>query len=339
MILKFFRSSFVIQYFVIVAIALFLWLPSFLQPKEFAQIPEILNPLYHSIFNSLQFSPFWMVLIAFLLVLLQSFFFNSILSANLLISRISSIGAFVYILIFSLFESQTGLYPLLVSNIFILGAIHILFLIYNTRSNVELYIFNVSIMISLASLFYLPSIVLLFWMWICLAIIKSSNVREWIITIIGIILPYFLLATYYYLTDSLITKFDIYQHEFQDIIKIQIADLGWSEILSIAWLLVIFVFAINFTNSNKIERNVAIRNKISISYYLFVFAIPILFFAETSITHNSLLFITPAIIISILFGNTNETRFIKIMFVLLIILLLWNHYQTLFPDVFIAKIF
>lgn len=339
MILKFFRSSFVIQYVVIIAIALFLWLPSFIQPPEIVIFPEILNPLYILLFGSLQQSPFLLTLIAFLLLVFQAILFNSILSANLLIPRISSVGAFVYILIFSLFKSQTELYPFLVANIFILGAVHTLFLIYNTKNNVELYIFNASVMISLASLFYMPVVILLLWIWVCLVIIRNNNIREWIIPIIGFLLPYFLYATYYFLTDSLISKCEVYQQEFHNLRSLPIYDLTWSETISIIWVLIIFVFAINFTSSNHIEKSIAIRKKISIAYFLFIFSIPVIFFSAVSITHSGLFLITPAIIISILFANIKKSRFINIMLVILFILLVVNNYQNLFSDVFAAKIF
>ena len=189
MLIKFLRSSFASQYVLIVLMAIGLYIPSFINPKVPALTTTVSGPLYEPVSIFLHSFPLVAVIVSLLLLLIQAFYFNSLLAINQLITRRSTFGAFVFVLIFSHSPFQTSIYAFFLASVFILITLHILFGIEDKSEN-QMYIFKVGISVSIASLFYLPAAVLLFWIWISLLMSRSGSFRELMISVVGFIVPY-----------------------------------------------------------------------------------------------------------------------------------------------------
>ena len=157
--LNFFKHSFLAQHLVIVMMALILWMPAFITKSAF--IPgENITPLYNVIISIFDFSPFILNTLAFAVYLVCIFLFNSVLSANRLVTKNNTVGSLTFGLMMCFAPQLHSCYPFIFACPFILMAMHTLFLIYQT-DNPENYMMNIGYFIAIASLFYYPSVFLI----------------------------------------------------------------------------------------------------------------------------------------------------------------------------------
>lgn len=188
MIIRFFRSSFLAQYVMIVLTALVLWLPAFVNPEPAAS-PDALSPVYHALFRLASLSPLASTLFAFALMVFMGVMLNTMLAKYQLIGRVSSMATFVWVLLMSLSPAQTKLYPMLAAMPLLLYAVGILFRMYDSSEN-ELDIFNVAFLMSLASLIWFPALLLMVWIYLALFVLRITHFRAWIIPLVGMLTPY-----------------------------------------------------------------------------------------------------------------------------------------------------
>ncbi|MFZ4462614.1 MAG: hypothetical protein ACOYN5_02130 [Bacteroidales bacterium] len=328
MLIKFLRSSFATQYALILLIAICLYIPTFLFPI----IPEITTtisgPLYEPLSIFFHAFPLFSVIASFIILLFQAYFFNSILAANGLINRQSVYGTFVYVLLFSQSPHQLGMYPSLVAGIFILFALSILFGLEDKTEN-QMYIFNSSILVSLASMFYLPALILIFWLWIALLMSRSGSFRELLIPIVGLITPYFFLASWYYFKNQLFGN----ASEYLDIFKLfdfEKINPDWSVlVIWIIIILILFQFSYIILGVSG-EKNAVIRKKKSITITLLFFSIPGVFYNDSQIMHNGLIILPIAVLISYSLANVRKRLIPEILLWLLLVSIIANHYLPYF---------
>jgi len=326
MVVKFFRASFAAQYAVLILTALLLWLPAFLQPVSFISQDD-LSPLSQLLSQWLVHLPQLTVGLAFLLMLLQALFFNAILAANQLSLRVGSIGAFIYILLMSQSIQQTAMYDYLLAALFILAALHTILLMQNTE-NTTYYLFNAGIFISLASLFYFPAIILFVWLWLSLFILRIQYLREWGITMVGLITPYFFLASWYYLTDQLFWRFEAYTKAFERFGRID-ANFTWLNGLVWGVVLVLVVLSLSIVYGQSTEKNVSIRKKIGVNTWLFIISILFIFNNLSSINRNGLIFIPLGIYIAYYLSFAKKLFWPQLLLLLLIALIAVTQYLNL----------
>lgn len=333
MFIRFFRSSFFVQYAFVFLVAIVLWIPALINPQTVIVEHTESTMLFNVFERLLNQTPRIGSVVAFVLLLIQLFFFNLILRENNLITKNSSAASFIFVLLFSLVPLQTGFYPFVVINPLLLIMLHSLLSLYELE-DIEFPVFKVSILASLISLLYFPAILLLCYIWIVLFIIRTSNSRIWIISLVGFLCPYFFIASYFYLTDQLINQIDLFLVSFErfDFPKLNFS--SWSVVSVIALILILFLFALNVVYNTNSDKKISLRKKIAIAVMLPLMAIPMFFFTQTPIAQNSLLFVGMAIIISVAMAHLNKSRFMNIVLLMLLILLIINNYQTLFWDVF-----
>lgn len=323
MLIKFLRSSFASQYVALVFMALMLWFPAFQHPDIPTQ-PDAFSPVYNVLFPFLSASPLIATIIAFLLVIVQAFYFNAILASNQLIGRVASAGAFVFVLLFSLSPAQTTMYPLLLALPFILASIHLFFNMFDEKNN-ETYIFNAAFQISLASLLYFPSIILFFWLFTSLFILRITSLREWIIPFVGLITPYFFLATVYFMMNVLFAKATAYS-SLPSMISFDLKWPGIASLVLLALIIVIVVQSIQIVSSPGVDRNIAIRKKKAIMNALFFISLLMNVYQTESIEQNALYLVPFAVYISFSYMVVKKYFWPQLFLLLLIFLSLFNHF-------------
>jgi hypothetical protein len=326
MVVRFFRSSFAVQYAVLIFTSLLLWLPALLQPSPFISEDD-LRPLSQLLSQWLRQFPQLTVGLALLLMLAQALFFNAILAANQLSLRVGSIGAFIYILLMSQSLQQTGMYDYLLAAPFILAALHTILLMQNTE-HITYYLFNAGIFISLASLFYFPAIILFAWLWLSLFILRAQYLREWGITMVGLLTPYFFLASWYYLTDQLFLRFEAYTKAFQNLGWIN-ANFSLLNILIWGATLLLVILSLSIVYGQSTEKNVSIRKKIGVNTWLFVFSVLLIFNDAASINRNGMLFIPLGIYIAYYLSFAKKLFWPQLLLLLLVALILVTQYLSL----------
>jgi hypothetical protein len=323
MLIKFFRSSFAAQYIALVIMAFLLWLPAFLNPVAF-EANGSLSPLSQLISIVINPYPLVAVILAFSLLLTQALFFNAILAANGLISRVSSIGAFIYILLMSQVQQQTALYDYLLAAVFILAAMHTILLLYDSNDP-NYYHYNTGLFTGVASLFYFPSILIILWLWICIIIYRTVVLRGWAITITGFITPYFFLASWYFLTDQLAIRF------YEYLAVASKFHISYSELMPANWsswlvVLLITLYSLPVVYGHQAEKTVSIRTKISLNTWLLIISIFSIFYSGGGLMLNALVIMPIAVIISYYLSFARRLFIPQLLLFVLMVLIILNQY-------------
>lgn len=200
MFIRFFKSNNAAAYVFLPLLALAIWGFGFfflpVQPSQHVM------PFYGIISGGISTLHWLNIIIALVVVLSEAFLLNYIITENALFTKQSFLPALFYVLFMSNNNAMLTTHPLLFANLFLLFAIDQLLNAYR-KDKAFAEAFNAGFLISIATLFYFPYIVFVPVLGIAFILLRPFIWREWIISILGVLLPYCFVATYYFWHDSL----------------------------------------------------------------------------------------------------------------------------------------
>ena len=204
MILQLLKSNSPINYFFYLIIGILFWLGSFLVPFSYQFFEgENKSILYYPIDKITSGIPFLQVFLSLVLVLFVAFLIQQINSRYSLIKVRTKIPAVIYIIITGGFTSMHTLHPVFFAAIFTILGINSLLTIFN-NTEPQLEIFNAGLFIALGTLFYFNLIVLLPAFLIAISILRRErNWREFLVLLIGFVIPILFALSYAFFTDQL----------------------------------------------------------------------------------------------------------------------------------------
>ena len=181
--------------------------PLFFGTSQIVKLPTdgILYKFLGNIINTIgaSFSPIYGI-ITFSLLFSQAIIINKIAAEQKLHKQTNYLTGMSYLLISSLFPEWFHLSAPLVVNTFLLLAFSkICTLYYNTNPKTNL--FNIGLIIGLASFITFPSILFLLLAIAGIIIARPLALKEWIIVFIGITVPLYIFGAYLFLADKLYT--------------------------------------------------------------------------------------------------------------------------------------
>ena len=325
--LKFFRHSYIAQLVVIVLLVVALWIPAFVTQFRDTAVGTPTTPLYNLIAGLFDSSSSAMTVLTFVVFGLCVLFFNSMLSVNQLVTRNSSIGAFVFVLCMCCVQIKDEYYPFLLASTFIMMAIQTIYLIYQVDKP-EAYLMNSGLFIAVASMFYYPAIILIIWVLLSLIIMDIREFRHFLIPIFGFLMPYFILFVIFYFNHSLVENFQVYSSAFNDL---GFEKLGLTTMEMIAMIMV-FVFmglSLMMVRSGNADHSVGIRKKVNVTLWLFGFSFMMLFM-QKPVVCNGLIFMVLAIMVSMALCYVKKSKIIDIVLIILMLAVIANQYLPLF---------
>lgn len=327
--LSFFKNSYISQQIAVVVIALVLWLPAFITKSAF--IPgESQTPLYNIIVSLLGFSPFLLNVLAFIVYLLSVFLFNSMLSANRLVSKYSTIGAFSFVVMLCCSPELHSCYPFIFACPFILMAMHTLFLIYQTDAP-ENYMMNIGYFIGIASLFYYPSTFLIIWVLLSFLIFKFKGIRLFLIPIVGFLIINALLLGISFMFGRYEILIDSYSHFFRNI-SFSFELTGLNKTLLIVGGILFLISLLRTIGNKSSDKGTNVRKRIGVSLLLTVFAI-VIFFIQKPLMNNALIFMMFAMFYAITLSDIRKSRIANIIMIAFLIFVLATQYLPLFSTI------
>lgn len=182
--------------------AVLFWTKSFIAP-EYNELEITAMPLFQMVQSWFNIYSIWGSLVALVLLTIVALQIIKLNSEFRFSGNSSFLPAGLFLIIASSHPAFQQLLPVHFSLVFILYSIDRLFfsLIQEKRS---LYPFFESFFsLSIASLFYFPSLYIGIFFWICMLSFNEVYWRSWIVTLLGIVAPYFAVFTYYYWNDTL----------------------------------------------------------------------------------------------------------------------------------------
>lgn len=140
--------------------------------------------------------------IAFILLFTQAITFNQLANGQKLMQKPNYLTAMSYLLITSLFKEWNMLSaPLIVGSLMVWVWAKMSSL--NNVKNVTGTLFNTGIVIGIATFFYFPAIAFAALIIFGLVIIRPFRLAEWLVSLVGILTPWYFLLSYVFLTNRL----------------------------------------------------------------------------------------------------------------------------------------
>lgn len=200
-----FRANNPFNTFMLFIYGLLLKLAWFISP----QIPVIQksdNFLYKFILSKLkpEFDPYPVTysLIVYFLVYTQAISFNTLVNNRRLMQKPNYLPGMSYLLITSFFPDWNVLSSPMLINTFIIWVWAQMSTLYNNQK-IKPTLFNIGLMIGLSTFFYYPALAFSVLIIAGLLITRPPRVAEWLIPLFGIIVPWYFLFSYLFLTDKL----------------------------------------------------------------------------------------------------------------------------------------
>lgn len=325
--IKFFRNSYIIQYVAIALLCLLLWLPSFVTGRVDVAWRSPVTPLYNLVADLLDFWPYALLLLAFLINAFGAVFFNSILASNQIINKVNTLGSVVFLLLTNLIPSQTSFYPFALASVFVLMFVHTLFAI-NQSQKPELYLLNSGVYLSLATMCCFPMLLLALWGVIALGIIHKGSLRLHLIPFIGLLLPYFIYFVVHFLMGDLSSLWQDYGNYFNSL-HLTVHGFTWMKLALLAFLLLVSAMPLLMPRNYSFEKTVSVRTRISMTVVLLLFGVFMLFL-EGDPMKSGVLFIALGVLFSYELAYIDGIRWSNVTFALFMLGVLALHYVPLF---------
>ncbi|HWY35554.1 MAG TPA: DUF6427 family protein, partial [Nitrosopumilaceae archaeon] len=234
--------------------------------------------------------------------------------------------ALIYLLFSATLSSQNVLHPVLIANLLILPALMKFFGTYRSENSLSL-VFDASFLFSCASLIYWPVIITIPVCFIAVFILKSVELREWILMIMGIILPFLITATLFWVCNIDFTYWQTSFDQTFSAIHTPFFPPGSFLINTYAILLMSLAFIYMFSNGfgGKVKTK---KNKYVLIWLIFP-GISVAFF---TIEPNVFICIAAIIPFSILIGDylssIKKTGVADFLILLLITIVILSNLQT-----------
>lgn len=326
MLIGFIKQNRAVSIVVLPIAMVLLWAYGFANPV----VPETghATPLYSLIISWIKSIPFLITFLSFLLIFCEALLINFIIEKNEVIDTTTYLPALTYIVLMSLQPEMFSLHPIVIANLFILLSVNKLMQSYRKETAYS-EVFDTGFFISLACLFYTPSIVFILLLWFGLIILRPFIWREWIISLFGILLPWCYFIFILFWNDKFnFTEFDTMFHTFVIPDKtLSGIRFSFSDYFQIAVLLASAFFTTGRFLRDYNKGTVRLRSNLLLLVYFLIFSvISIVFAPEYSIACLSFLSIPFSVLFSSYLLFAKKTWIAETLFMLLIISVFINQF-------------
>jgi hypothetical protein len=327
MLLRFFKQSYLQQFFALFAIQLVLWGKYLIIPVTLDPITDI-HPLFGLLTDSIGDHPRLSVIIAFCIVSVSAVLINMIMIRNELVPKNTLVPALIFVSLFSQGPSLIGLYPELLSIIFLLMAIDRILLCYGEAEiRVINNILSASLLVSLAAFSYLPAVFYALFIWIALFIFRQLSLRIWAISIIGLTLPLIYYAVYNYIFDKAQNAYTSLTTFFGEVSMIS---FDYPDPTFIIWgiIAIITIISLFYVLIHMNEWNVYVRRKLIVILWIIVITLPVSIYSHMDFLASQTFQLVPAsMLISAYLSNLKIRKWQELIFLLFLLLILFNNHM------------
>ena len=213
--------------------------------------------------------------ITYFLLFTQAITFNTLINDQKMMQRANYLPAMSYLLITSMFTEWNVLTASLVINTLLIWVWARMSNLYS-NANPKSTLFNIGMMIGIATFFYFPSLAFVLLIVFALIVSRPFILAEWIISILGILTPYYFLFSYLFLTDRLsgykIPQFEISYPKFHQ---------NYWELAGICLVILAFLIGGYFVQANFRKQLVQVRKRWSLVLLYMIVALFVPFINAT----------------------------------------------------------
>lgn len=134
------------------------------------------------------------------LLLVQALMLNKLVNDQKMFSKANYLVGICYILSFCLMDYKHQITASFIANIVLIWILSILCSLSNLQ-HAKTNIFNIGLLLGLATLIYIPSIFFVFLVLVAMSISRPFRLTEWVIIFLGLFTPYYFIASFNFLFD------------------------------------------------------------------------------------------------------------------------------------------
>ena len=265
-------------------------------------------------------SPFLYFTIVYLFLFTQAMIFNRIVVNQRLLQKANYYPAMCYLLLTSLFPEWNMLSSVLIITTLLIWSFAKMNKLFNTAEPKTI-VFDISLIISLASFIFQPSIFYAILIAIALIINRPFRIREWVVLFLGIITPYYFLMFQLFFRENDLKKFKF------KLLKpllpyFHINALNWS---LIGLLLLMFIIGLYFVFKYMRKQVVQVRKCWALLlFYLLLSTLIIIFYSGGVLTYGLLALIPLSAYFASYFFYSRYRLFLIISHWLLVALIIYT---------------
>lgn len=321
MLLNFFRHISPASLMGLLLVSAGLWLHAFvtIHPVYRSPLPEM--PLYTLTTGWIN-SAALATVCAFILAFIGALLVNRAINQNDIFDKRSYLPALFYLIFIGCSGGLQQLHPFHFSNLLLTLALQRIIETYRKDYDFP-GIFDAGLFVSLASLFYLPSIAFIFLLVSGILLIRPFSWRDWVVALLGFITPYAFAFTYYYWTNG--------SSQFLESIAQQISggriynyDLTLSSYLLMAGgAAILFMAAKKIVPSLNMQKIKTAKFVLLLLWSVPIFLLSLLLAPDTSISSFAYLAIPFGVICSMYY--TENLNWMQEVYYLLFVVILFIH--------------
>ncbi len=299
-----------------IVVGLLLWLNVFISPVSTSVISHDAIG-YQLIGNALSGVPLLANIIALALIFFQAFALAGFSGRFNLLGRTNMMPALLFVVLSSFQHDANFLNPVVLSGVLLVVLLHKVGEI-GEKTEAVRESFDAGMIIALASMFYIPSIIFMLFLWFTLVSYRIFRWREWVASLMGLVLPYLFLTLIYFFSDQLGIRAEEFWKElqFDSFDKLY---LNVSNVIFYSCIMLVFIPALVRFIARRNEKTVYIRHIISVALnYLITVVILMIITREFYAVALSLLFMPMALIISDYLSTLKKSFYREFFFLLII---------------------
>jgi hypothetical protein len=261
--------------------------------------------------------------VGLILFIIQVFYLNHICNKYEILYKPSHLPALMFIICTCLFPGFLCLHPLMFVNCILLLVLELLFSIYKSETGLST-IFNTGFLLAVATLFYIPAAMLFLLLWVGLILLRPYGWRDWIISILGFITPFYFISIYYLWNNKLGAFWSSILH-FTDEHRHLIFVLNNRYYFSLSVVGVLLVFSVLKLQGNFFKNFIRTRRyQQALGAFFILSCSSLLLCTSISLYHFTIVAIPLSIILGYFFLSTKSFFWTEITFLVLVSALIYN---------------
>lgn len=294
-------------------------------PSEWPYETENLSLIYRYIEQFLPTSYLWNVILATVLIFINAAQINYIVIKNRIARDINLFPGMVFILLSALHKDMFWLSPQLISISFLLGALNNLFRIYQKPQSAG-FLFSAGFFTGLATLFYFPFSLFLFFAIISILILRKFVLRELIQLLTGFFLVFFFMAFVRFWNDLNFNFVEIFLSQFKWSFSFSHYSLNEWIILAFT-VLMLFIVSANYRKFT-IKKSIQSQKKVNLIYWLMIIGFVTLPFIPTVFIFPSLLviYVSYAVFIGMMMTRSKNQAAMELLHLFILFFIIFSHF-------------
>ncbi|POY39231.1 hypothetical protein C3K47_01685 [Solitalea longa] len=319
MIINTFRKAQAYNYILLAAFILLLRLAVLLNPSLYNSLivyQPFVKLLVFFQFNFLS-NPVYNILTTGAVIFIQAVLFGRIITRHNFFNKTTFLPELMYAVLCSMFTEFLTFSPIIFCNFFLLWILDKIFSFYRSQSTLQS-AFDMGFIISLGSLLYFPFIFIFPIIWYSSVVFKSFSIREWFTGIIGLIVPYIILGTFYFWNDD----FNDFYHlwlPFKFVLPQALA-IEQDDYFALIPIIIVLLLSLNQVRVMFFKNVVQVRKSLQcLGFFVILIVASYFIMPDQHINHLMLAAAPVATFMTFYFNSAKVRWFYEFVFALLII--------------------